>query len=132
MSRTAQQPIQNEVSTHLSAMSMTIDTTTTFTYDGEYGTPLSIDQSWSYQQESVPSMGPKMTSTWNTEVVGMEEITVPAGTFNCYKVVHTFGDATRTDWISADEDLLTAVKVVSEGYWTGTEIRELASYTTSE
>jgi len=132
MSRTSQQPIKNEVSTLLSAMSMTIDTTTTFAYDGEYGAPLSVGQSWSYQQESVPSMGPKMTSTWNAEVVGMEEITVPAGTFNCYKVVHTSGDATRTDWTSADRDLLTAVKVVSEGYWTGTETRELASYTASE
>lgn len=130
--RTAQQPTQNEVSTHLSSMSLTIDTTTTFAYDGTYGKPSSVGQTWSYEQVSQPSMGPKMTSTWNAEVVGMEEITVPAGTFNCYKVVHTSGDAIRTDWASADEDLLTAVKVVSEGYWTGTETRELASYTASE
>ena len=132
MSRTAQQPMQNEVSTHLSSMSLNIDTTTTFAYDGIYGEPLSEGQTWSYEQESQPSMGPKMISTWNAEVVGMEEITVPAGTFNCYKVVHTSGDATRTDWTAADEDLLTAVKVVSEGYWTGIETRELASYTASE
>ncbi|NQT72330.1 MAG: carboxylesterase family protein [Chloroflexi bacterium] len=132
INREALQAIKNEVSTHLSSMSLSIDTTTTFAYDGAYGMPLSVGQTWSYQQESVPSMGPKMISTWNAEVVGMEEITVPAGTFNCYKVVHTSGDISRTEWWSVEGDLLTAVKLVNDGIWTGIETRELASYSAPE
>jgi len=128
--RTAKQPLKNEVSIYLPSYSWPMDTLTSFAYDGTYGQPLSVGQTWTYEQVSVsvPSVGPKMVSTWTAEVVGMEEVTVPAGTFNCYKVVHASKDATRADWVSADEPMLTAVKVVSEGYWTGTETRELASY----
>ena len=81
---------------------------------------------------STPSMGPVMTSNWTTEVVaGMEEITVPAGTFNCHKVVHSSdsGD-TNLEWWTIIDDSYVAVKMIDEANWNGTETRELALYET--
>ncbi len=131
ISKTTLQPIKAESSLLLASMNMPIDTVSTFTYDGECGAPFSVGQSWSYQRKSVTSTAQEMTSTWNAEVVGMEEITVSADTFNCYEVVHTSGDTTIIYWTSANEDS-HLVKTVSDGLWTGTETRELASYSAPE
>jgi len=127
LSKNTLQPVKNEFV--FTMMGIPISTKTTFAYDGPSGAPLSVGKTWSYEQLSTPSMGDPTTKTWNAEVVGMEKVTIPAGTYNCYKVVHTAGDSTRTEWWSADGGLLTPVKMVDEASWSGPENHELASYT---
>jgi len=126
LSKSTLQPVKNESA--FAIMGMTIRTKTTFAFDGPCGAPLSVGKTWSYEQVSTPSMGDPTTKTWNVEVVGMEEVTVPAGTYNCYKVVHTAEDGTRTEWWSADGGLLTPVKMVDKASWSATETQELAYY----
>ncbi len=63
------------------------------------------------------------------EVVGVEEVSVPTGTFNCYKIVHTTEDRIVTEWWSADDDFLNPVRIVEEATYEFPEIQELASYT---
>ncbi len=108
-----------------------VTTTTTYTYDDPYGAPFSEGGSWDYEAELVPSIGNPVTSTWQTEVVGMEEITVPAGSYNCYKIVYTkeADGTTRMEWWSAEGDFLAPVKVVDETSYEFTESREMVSYT---
>ena len=71
------------------------------------------------------------TDSWSVEVVGTEEVTVPAGTYNCYKVVYTEATSgtTITEYWAADQDLCAPVKVVDEDSYKYPETRELASYT---
>ena len=127
-SRSTLQPLKSEVVLSLVGMALSISTTTEYSYDGQCGAPFSAGKTWVYRELSTPSMGTPMLRTWTAEVVGTEEISVPAGTFNCYRVVHTSGDDTRIEWWSVDRDLLTPVKLVNESAWNAPEIRELVSY----
>jgi len=127
ISKTALEPVKKQSST--SQMGMTVGSTTTYNYSGTYGAPLSEGQTWSYDATSTPEMGAPETKMWNAEVVAMEEVTIPAGTFNCYKVEHTTEGITKTEWWSADDDFLTPVKVVDTASWNNIETRELVSYT---
>ena len=122
------EPVKNESSTSIALMGLRIDTTTAFTCEGRCGAPLSVGQEWTYEQLSVPSMGSPMSSAWEAEVLGIQEITVPAGSYRCYKVVHSSPEGTRTLWWSADGNLLAPVKVMDEASWSGTETRLLRSY----
>jgi len=64
------------------------------------------------------------------QVVGMESVTVPAGTFNCYKVEYTNkGSVIFTEWWSADGEFIAPVKIVDTGSSNDTETKELKSYT---
>ena len=122
------QPIK-AVSVITSVMNSTVTTTTTFTYDGNGGGPFSEGKTWSYEMVSTPSMGLPMTSTWTAQVVGIEKMTIPAGTFDCYKVEHisNSGDINIEWWANID-DSYVAVKMEDEANWTGIETRELVSY----
>ncbi len=106
---------------------ITVTTTTTFTYDTPGGVPFETGKKWSYTEES-SSMGMVLTSTFTVEVVGEEEVTVPAGSFDCYKVIHSSdsGD-TITEWWTEIEGNPVAVKIIDEAHWNGVETRELAS-----
>ena len=67
---------------------------------------------------------------WDYTVVveSVEDVTVPAGTFECYKIVSYEGDTVRiTDWYS--EDVKGSVKKIEECYFHGEDIWELESYT---
>ncbi len=120
--------VQKESSTTVPSMALTVSSVTTFTFGDTVGAPLSEGQTWSYTQTVTPSMGNPMISDWTVAVSAAEEITVPAGTYNCYPVVHTSSDGVKTEYWSIDGDLLTPVKVVDGAAFTSTETRELASY----
>jgi len=65
---------------------------------------------------------------YNVVVESVEDVTVPAGTFECYKIVSYEGDTVRiTDWYS--EDVKASVKKIEECYFHGEDIWELESYT---
>ncbi len=129
LDRNALQPVKKEQNNKAMG-AFDVTTTTNYTYAGSYGAPLSEGDSWGYEAELVPSIGNPVTSTWQAEVVGTEEITVTAGTYNCYKIVCTkeADSTTRTEWWSAEGDPLAPIKVVDETTYEFTESRELASY----
>jgi hypothetical protein len=133
LSRNELQPIKKEQLAKAMGV-FDVTTVTNYIYDGPYGAPLSEGKAWTYQTEIVPSMGNPVTLTWNAEVVSVEQITVPAGAFSCYKVVHTMlgTPATRTEWWSTGGDLLAPVKVVNIGNYELPEIRDLSSYTPAQ
>lgn len=106
-----------------------VTATITNTYDGTFGAALSEGKVWTYEQNSVATMGDPRSSSWTAEVTGIEEITVPTGTFNCHKVEHVAEDMTRTEWWDIDGEFLVPVKVISEGNYEFVETQELTSYT---
>ena len=69
--------------------------TVTWDYSGCHGWPYYVGKSWSYnvvQSVSLtpggtPVLPPKFITAY-AMVVGIEDVTVPAGTFSCYKTVH--------------------------------------------
>jgi hypothetical protein len=115
-----------------------VNTPRTFTYTSFHGIPLSIGKTWSYDVLAKPSMGAQSTANWNAEVVTTEEITVPAGTFDCYRVEHTrlavndVPEASPTvgviEWWSVDDLFLSPVKIVDMSTYAQTETRELESF----
>ncbi len=125
------QPVKGERST--TQIGMTISTAITFDYESDHGAPFTEGQTWAYTIIAAPQLGAPEISMWNAEVVGNEEIVVPAGTFACYKVVHTndMGLA-RTEWWAIDGAYPTAIKAIDEANWHGVETRELVSFAPSD
>ena len=63
--------------------------------------------------------------TWTVEA--QESVTVPAGTFDCYKMVDAKGgDVKMTEWYS--EEVMGPVKILNNVFWAGDETWELESY----
>ena len=61
------------------------------------------------------------------KIEGMESVTVPAGTFDCQKIVYYQEDTIRVqEWFS--EEVKGAVKKIEELFWHGPDIWELESY----
>jgi|GEM_PF-423573 len=118
-------------------MAITTYLTTTST-TGDPGVPLSVGKTWSYDEyvELDPPFAAPFTNTYEVEVVAMEDVTVPAGTFNCYKIEYTLiavdGVAVvpvleKTEWWSAEVSGL--VKVINYTGWDEVEVQELTSCT---
>ena len=107
------QQVKRESST--TQIGMTVVTTNTYTYEGDRGAPFSKGKEWAYTLTATPQIGSPEISIWTTEVMGTEEITVPAGTFNCYKVVHTNDlGLTNIEWWSVDADFPTPIKRIDK------------------
>ena len=106
-----------------------LPTTITWAYSGDYGWPYETGKTWSATVHTVA--GPlDLTVERESKVLGMETITVPAGTFECYHIV-TYDPAnpdiyTNEYWFNAD--VKASVKVVDRDIWAGEETRVLVSY----
>jgi len=120
---------------------LNLTSTQTYTYStSDHGQPYSFGDSYSVDNFThlVPdTLAPDFTDTIDIEVVAIEDVTVPAGTFRCYKLeytkVATDGEAVEPmllhdEWWSAEYNLLGPVKVVEYGLWQSPETRELVSY----
>jgi len=104
--------------------------------------PLSVGKSWTYDNitETHPESSAPITSTYRVEVVSREEVTVPAGIFDCYRIefsiVAVDGIEKETPviddvlWFSVDG----AAEIKRESYtlWEQTEVAELAYVAGSE
>ncbi len=88
-----------------------------------------VGQSWTYDTkwDVNPANITLPILTWRADVVAIEDITVPAGTFQCFKVEHTriasMGEdvpqviTVRTEWWSAEERFVGPVRIQDiEGY----------------
>jgi hypothetical protein len=120
---------QYQATAAINLFGMNVTTTMTDTYTA--GTPdfFSVGDTWQYDEYLVlnPPLSPSTHTINDVTVVGMEEITVPAGTFNCYKIEYRVaGTLVKTEWWSPQ--VLGYVKQVSTGTYALPEIQELASY----
>jgi uncharacterized repeat protein (TIGR02543 family) len=108
---------------------MDVQTTMTDTYTA--GTPdfFTLSNAWTVSEYTVlnPPLAAPSTTVYDITVVGMESVTVPAGTFNCYKIEYSVaGSVKKTEWWSPT--VLAFVKQVSTGTYALPETQELASY----
>ncbi len=96
---------------------------------------LSVGDTWTYEsQVDLDTFLFHEQMNWNAEVVAIESVTVPLGTYDCYKIAAagTGGlnpDATNYYWWAVDEDFLCPVKYQYNYIFLGTETKELSSYT---
>jgi len=110
-----------------------LPSTITWTYTGEYGWPYETGKTWSATVHTVA--GPlDMTVGRESKVLGVETVTVPAGTFDCYHIV-TYDPASRDTytyehWFNASV-VKSDVKMIDRDTWAGEETRELVSWSVS-
>ena len=109
-----------------------LPSTVTWAYPGDYGWPYEVGKTWSYTTHVVAGTLDEIYDKVS-EVVAVETVTVPAGTFECYHVV-VYEPAnpdiyTNEYWFNAD--VKNSVKVVDRDLWKGEETRELSSYSVS-
>ena len=119
-----------------------LQTTKTQTYTGNHGQQYSFGDSYHFEEytDLVPdTLASSFTDTIEVNVVAFEDITVPAGDFRCYKIEYTLVVSgqdppkdtpalTRTEWWSAEYDLLAPVKAIDFVAYQKDEVKELASY----
>jgi len=107
-----------------------LPSTVTWTLTGDYGYPFAAGQTWSGSVRVVAGVLDEITDL-EFEIVGVETITVPAGTFDCYHLVAyeptSPGTYVNEYWINTDE-VKSVVKEIERALWKGEEIRELTSY----
>ena len=109
-----------------------LPSTVTWAYPGDYGWPYEVGKTWSYTTHVVAGTLDEIYDKVS-EVVAVETVTVPAGTFECYHVV-VYEPAnpdiyTNEYWFNAD--VRNSVKVLDRDLWKGEETRELSSYSVS-
>ena len=115
--------------TPVSAMGMDVDFGMTATY--EHATakwPLTVGAEWTghIKKEVVGLLDEQADLT--VVVEGIEDVTVAAGTFSCYKIVTSAdGDVMLEEWFA--EAVKAPVKRVDGTYWDEAETWELQSYT---
>lgn len=105
----------------------------TWAYTGDYGWEFSEGKTWSGPVHVVA--GPlDETTDLEFKVLGVETITVPAGTFDCWHMVayEPASPDTYTNeyWVNATE-VKSVVKEIESALWAGVETRELSSYSVS-
>ena len=112
---------------------MTTTTTATYVFDypgARWPLQVQAPQQWSYERTLKTAIS--TTIVERTVVVeAEEEVTVPAGTFTCFKMV-TYEDDTvaKTEWYSVD--VKNVVKVIDSLTYDADETCELASYTVAD
>ncbi|GAG09105.1 unnamed protein product, partial [marine sediment metagenome] len=107
-----------------------LPSTVTWTLTGDYGWPYEVGKTWSASVRVVA--GPlDIITELEVKVLGVETITVPAGTFECYHIVAyeptSPDNYTFEHWFNAD-DVKSVVKMIDRFLWAGVEVRELTSY----
>ncbi len=72
-------------------------------YSAGHGQPFTLGKTWTYHEHQDNGIGGEEDFDWTVEVTAIEPVTVPAGTFECYKVVSTRNDGSQImEWWDAD------------------------------
>jgi len=107
-----------------------LPSTITWTYTGAYGWPYDTGKTWSFTKHTIA--GPlDIVVEREAKVLGVENVTVPAGTFKCHHIVAY--DPTSPDiytyehWFNAAV-VKSDVKMIDRDTWAGEETRVLVSY----
>jgi hypothetical protein len=110
-----------------------LPSTVTWTLTGDYGWEFSEGKTWSGSVRVVAGVLDEITDL-EFKVLGMESITVPAGTFDCWHLVASESGSPGTYvneyWINTTE-VKSVVKEIERALWAGEETRELTSYSVS-
>ena len=108
-----------------------LPSTITWTYAGEYGWPYDTGKTWSATVHTVAGPLDQIVDR-ESRVLGVETLTVPAGTFDCYHIV-TYDPAmpgiTSEHWFNST--VKSDVKMIDRDTWAGEETRELTSWSVS-
>jgi len=110
-----------------------LPSTVTWTLTGGYGYPFAEGNTWSGSVRVVAGVLDEITDL-EFKILGVETITVPAGTFGCYHMVAyeptSPGTYVNEYWINTTE-VKSVVKEIERSLWAGVETRELSSYEVS-
>ncbi len=115
---------------------ITLDVARNYVYDGRPA-DLSEGDSWTYSsQVDLDNFMFHESMTWAAEVIAVESIEVPLGTYDCYKVeaAGTGGenpDKTNYYWWDVNGEFPCPVKYQYNYIFMGAETKELSSYTTA-
>jgi hypothetical protein len=96
---------------------------------------LHVGDTWTFTKHTLAGGG-MVDETVNRQgkVLGLESITVPAGTFSCYHIVEydpaSPDTYTYEHWFNTTE-VKSDVKMIDRDTWDGAETRELSSYSVS-
>ncbi|MFO8101235.1 MAG: hypothetical protein R6U37_03570 [Dehalococcoidia bacterium] len=123
--------VQETFTLYVSAVQMTLDAERGYDYTIERPESLSVGDTWAYTTIiDMPDFLVHIETPWTLEVVGTEEVTVPAGNYECFKIAATAEDGTvNYEWWAVDEDFLCPVKYQYNYIFMGSETKELTSYT---
>jgi hypothetical protein len=115
--------------THPDYGEITAVTTLNYSYTISAGWPWSVGREWAYMLDVNSSTGQHYVLNNSVEVTAVEDISVPAGDFTCYRLEHSNqqGDVTLVEWWA--DYLSLSVKAVDYGNYAEPETRELQSYT---
>jgi len=104
--------------------------TITWNYTGDYGWPYDIGKTWNFTKHTVVGMIDEIVDR-EAKVLGVETVTVPAGTFSCYHIVEydpaSPDNYTYEHWFNAT--VKADVKIIDRDTWAGAETRVLTSFT---
>lgn len=105
-------------------------TTLTYTYNGSHGAPWEAGKTWTFSTNVSATTGVTWQVASSAKVAAEEDITVPAGTFKCYRIEYTAAGSTQPNLIEWwSEDVGMFVKLVDYGNYAGIETRVLISKT---
>ena len=111
-----------------------VPSSVTWTYTGDYGWPYDVEKTWSAALRTVAGTIIDKTVQREYKVLGVETITVPAGTFSCYHIVEydpkSPGTYVGEHWFNATV-VKSNVKEIDRETWSGAETRVLTSYSVS-
>ena len=107
---------------------ITAVTTMNYTYAISAGRPWGVGKDWAYGVDINSTTGQRYVLYNSVEITAIEDISVPAGEFTCYRLEHSNqqGNVTLIEWWSEDVGLF--VKMVDYGNYVEPETRELQSY----
>jgi hypothetical protein len=111
---------------------ITAVTTINYSYTISAGWPWQVGRDWAYIADVNSTTGQHYVLNNSVEIPAIEDISVPAGNFSCYRLEHSNqqGNITLIEWWS--DDLGLFVKMLDYGNYVEPETRELQSYPGSE
>jgi len=111
---------------------ITAITTLNYSYTISAGWPWSVGRDWAYIADVNSSTGQHYVLNNSVEIIAIEDISVPAGNFSCYRLEHSNqqGNITLIEWWT--DDLGLFVKMLDYGNYVEPETRELQTYPGSE
>ncbi|MFC1925104.1 hypothetical protein ACFLW2_00220 [Chloroflexota bacterium] len=128
MSQATLDGVRRESATIISGDLMTVYLFSSYT--GDHGTPLFIGKEWILEETGTltTTETPLFNAAYDVDVVAQGDVTVPAGTFNCYRIDYSLdGQLEWTEWWSAD--IRGTVKIIVNEIYDGMQSLELTSYT---